>query len=435
MKVEDLLASLKGITGSGLALEQYVARLKTKLNLTMDPGDFISPRISMAAPIAVDLWYLFNHVNMLTYVEAIDPDAAFEDRLSFFASKLGGMRAMKGIQSPGEVTQEWIENEVGSFPVWINAARSWIQLMAFEILFHGQVFQYDAVGAVPENTVGYVMIPIGQVGVMEVMTLVQETLTEVDEFALADDEQPNIDIPDLFPPREGWQKGKCYGRHLLEDLGYVIPDIEKVKVVREERNAITFTMDGDLKVARTTTAVIPIETAYGRGKNSDGSDNPAQPGKYVRPKGWLRIWITRDEKWPVPGEFIGILCKPSPVPPHCWWFQDSSPFVYAGNWMDTFDLTSGVIVQKTADVGHPQSGAICTMYRVLVHGVRVDIYSSDYCDYTVGQRVGIYKMGSRSSDPLLVFDFTEQQMQGDPTVGPIVSTDYIIIPIEFYKEA
>jgi len=185
---------------------------------------------------------------------------------------------------------------------------------------------------------------------------------------------------------------------------------------------------------------IPIETVYGKGVNKDGSSNAAQPGKSIKPKGWMRVWITRDDKWPVPGEFIGILVKPNPLPPHVWWFMRSSPFLYAGNWMDTLDLTSGTIVSKTENVEHPTSKTPCTEYIVTIHGIDVKIYSSDFLVYNAGDRVAIWKdragelQNSYTNRTDRSFDQMEQQEFGDPQHDspPPVYTIYTIIPITFF---
>jgi hypothetical protein len=309
--------------------------------------------------------------------------------------------------------------------------------------------KYDAAAkadeAFSEDAVGYLAFPIGQIGVMEVISLVQESLTEVATFAMNTDEQPGIPTPsELFPPREKWIKNKCYGRHLVES-SYLIPEAEKQKFL--------------------------YPSAYKLSEKDYGKD--------VRPKGWAKLWIKRKDKFPVPGEFIGVLCKSSPVPPTCWWFQETNPFVYAGNWMDTYNLTSGVIVQTitppvapatvpakapatlpdsvpplttaqqaletaaTATAVHP-NGTSCTKYRVRVHGIDIYAYSSDFLVYTVGSRVGILKLDSTPDPPVgkckvadkvegTCFNWKDQKAFGDPSPRE-TSVKYVIIPITFFQE-
>jgi hypothetical protein len=169
----------------------------------------------------------------------------------------------------------------------------------------------------------------------------------------------------------------------------------------------------------------------------------------------MKIWIEKKDTWPVPGEFIGILCKPAPVPPHCWWFQKSSPFVYAGNWFDTLDLTSGIITKKE-DTTYPENetntgGAECIKYTVRIHGVDVEIYSSDFLAYEIDERVAIYKYRGKDTKPVemqyevrdkdskkdIPFNQHEQQLLGDPSVNmdgtPLELFTYVILPLTFYK--
>lgn len=412
-----LISSLKGIVSSGADLAQVTGLIKDYVG-GIDPGDFVSNKdnkpIVAAAPIAEDLWYLWNHVNGMTWVEEnTDTELYMSERLSFFTSKLNGITAMRGVTEPGNI--EWGDipekGPFGDFTGWKNTAKAWFQLIAFEILFTNQSFKYNHESSMPPNVdgktvvVGYLTFPVGQYGVMEVISLVRESLSDSPTFKMQDDEKPKIPSPSqLFPPMLGWQLNKCYGRHLIES-GYAVPENEKAKVV---------------PIAKTH---IP-ESSYGRA---------------VTKKGWLRVWITKDEKWPIPGEFIGILCKPTPVP-HAWWFQKSSPILYAGNWLDTFCLTSGVITKvETVDedgdpIKHPVTDTTCTRYTLRVHGREVYIYSTDFLAYTVDQRVGIYKLDTNSDDPAIVYNHLEQGEQGDIEGGDLgYTTDFVIIPVEFYQ--
>jgi hypothetical protein len=532
--LDGVIESLKGIVSSGGTIGQMASILNKEFGLSLDPGDAMVRskdfQVVMAAPIAIDAWYLFNHINMLTYLdltkdqkekadeaadktksdailaaqnnnaltdsqkaaaivaaenvasvaksntEATDPTAAFNSKLGFFAAKLGGIKALKGITSPADITQgmegwndyEKHEAHTKGFDNWKSTAKPWINLMVYEIRHKDQPYSYNSDAPVPttsmdqhdieksyvagkadavfsEDAVGYLAFPAAQIGVMEVIALVQESLTEVAKFEMKTDEQPGIPTPsELFPPREKWIKNKCYGRHLIES-SYLIPEAEKQKFL--------------------------YPSAYKLSEKDYGKD--------VRPKGWAKLWIKRKDKFPVPGEFIGVLCKSSPVPPTCWWFQETNPFVYAGNWMDTYNLTSGVIVQTitppvapatvpakapatlpdsipplttaqqaletaaTATAVHP-NGTSCTKYRVRVHGIDIYAYSSDFLVYTVGSRVGILKLDSTPDPPVgkckvadkvegTCFNWKDQKAFGDPSPRE-TSVKYVIIPITFFQE-
>jgi len=399
----DYINAFKGISGTGSQLNNIKDLLKDDFAINLEPGDFVvkgkDSGIVTTAPVDADLWYLWNHVNGMTWIEKTENTELYmTERLAFLTTKLGGIKALKGVTNLSDVTRGILDwDQIESFGTWKNLAKAWFQLIAFEILFNGQSFQYNE-DSVPAEVVGYLTFPVGQLGTMEVISLIQESLTDAADFNMQEDEKPNTDEPKLFVSFTNWIYNKCYGRHLVVS-GYIVPTDERGKYI---------------PLAKTHLAA-------------------SDYGVDVKPKGWGKLWITRGDKFPVPGEFVGILCKPLPVPPHVWWFQNSSPFLYAGNWFDTFDLTSGVIVSKAEDEVHPTTGVTCTGYRVKIHGREVDIYSSDFVVYEVGTRVGIFKIGTRSNTEI-VFDYKEQAMQGDPEVGPLISEDYVIIPITFYEE-
>lgn len=398
--ISTLIGSLKGIVSSGGSLGQ-VAKLVKDYSGGIDPGDFVvGKHIALAAPIAEDLWYLWNHVNGMTWIDKDDTTQEYYDeRLKFLAEKLGGIEALRGVTKSSDITRGIIPWDSGygfSYGAWQNNAEPWFQLMIFEILFHGQGFIRNDEDNTPEDAVGYISFPVGQLGVMEVISLIRESLTDATDFVIKDDESPVKDTPQLFPSYSRWEMNKCYGVHLIES-GYkeVVP------------NFIYYSK-----------STVP-ESDYGRD---------------IAPKKWARLWITRKEKWPVPGEFVGIICKASPVP-HCWWFQKSNPFLYAGNWFDTWDLTSGVIFDVTEAIEHPVTGTSCTEYLVKVHGRYVSVYSSDFLEYSVGDRVCIFKsveieIGDREKP----FTHLNQFTQGDPEETPVSTVNFTILPITFYEE-
>lgn len=532
MDASKLIPALKGISSDSPLVSRLAELAEKKLSsfkFVTNPGDTITKDVVMAVPSGSDLWYLFNHVNMLTWVTEISlpsevkaEDAAnsFVDRrLTFLNKKLYKIKPLYGIVSKDEVKglKTWVTDKMH----WSTDAKDWVQLLASEIRFAGQSFQYSTEVPMPKDAVGYIMIPIGGQGVMEVISLIQETLTEVSGFDLQFDEKPKTINADegircidealnLLPPArkdvQGWQPNACYGRKLIEKTS-LIPEKERSKVFIESRFKTTFAdilsksniVYGE-NIFRKGTVIntkidIPMEKIYGKGVNKDGSANPSQPGLSlittiptkrtdkgfivgggIVGKHWLRVWITRNDKFPVPGEFIGILTKPVPTPPHVWWFQRSSPLLYAGNWMDTLDLTSGVITKRKVNgatrnqvieitlnedgststsvlseawITHPESRVNCAEYTVRVKGILVRIYSSDHVLYDVGKRVAIWK--DRSTEvanqlkegspgenyltrPDIAYDQLEQQHYGDPQYSetPNIYTLYVILPLTFF---
>lgn len=436
---EEIIAKIKDIASTGTPESAVVKKFQEALQNRYGKSDDFS--IVMTAPNYADLWYLYNHVNMMTYVEAGDTESFFTDRLSFFKDKLGGMRPMRGLTPPtGEITYVWLTTEIQDIQTWLQKAKPWIQLMAFELIFKDQKFRYSTELKPPADAIGYILFPVGQPGIMEIISLIRESEVEKDSFSMQSDEKPTITSGEAFPPTVGWLPNKCYGRHLIEKL-FVIPDAEKEKVFSEPQNKISFSTEEidqwhpDYIKATNVKIPTPIEAVYGQGKDKDGNNVPGATGKSVAPKGWMRVWITRGEKWPVPGEFIGIICKPVVVPPHIWWNQESSPFVYAGNWFDTWDLTSGVIKEVIVDQEHPTTGASCTKYKIRFHGRECYIYSSDFLVYEVNDRVGLVKLGKHLTEGAFAedsFDMVYQQYYGDLATDE-VSTDYMIIPITYFQ--
>jgi hypothetical protein len=528
VSVEKLIAALKGIDPDSPVLQGF-ARLaekrKAQFTLIMSPGDIVTNDRVMAAPVAPDLWYLFNHVNMLTWGDDTPADSFMSERLSFFedSNKLQGIKTLKGIVSKDQVIgkKQWFTEKLE----WVNEAKDWVQLIAFELRFKNQAFQYSTEVKMPdppEDVVGYIMVPVGGPGVMEVITLVQESIIEAPGFSLPGEEVPRslkngtIDpLTNLFPPGNKpvpWIPNACYGRRLIEKTG-VIPEKEQRNVFVESRYKTTYSDITSRAIAPSfvenkfangtiinTKIELPMEKIYGKGVTEDGTYDPLRPAlplsSYIPPKetetgfeygggwvgkNWLRVWITRTDKWPVPGEFIGILVKPCPVPPHVWWFQRSSPILYAGNWMDTLDLTSGVVVERTTPLNcdvyrtnmtvtekkmmddgtvtetvktedwptHPVTGTFCTAYMVKIHGVNsIQGYGSDFLPYEVevGNRVAIWKNRVQEEplqlkdDPILwpggkpganyltrpdlAFDQMEQQEWGEPDKDAIPESYY-----------
>jgi len=201
----------------------------------------------------------------------------------------------------------------------------------------------------------------------------------------------------LFPPKESADT-HCYGDYLTE--GYSKSDYQY----------------------------------YRKQMEIDCTGIPAQfyGGKDVRPKGWLRLWIMRDDVFPVPGEFIGILCKPYPVPVHCWWFQESNPFLYAGNWIETGNLSSGIVRSVTLEADRTDSG-IGDEYKILYRGIEITVYASDFYLYEVGERVAVLKVNSMAAKAEKAFNHLDQKQYGEPANGD-TSMDYMIVPFTYFKE-
>ena len=175
---------------------------------------------------------------------------------------------------------------------------------------------------------------------------------------------------------------------------------------------------------------------------SRDAEYPAEPfAGYdnILPLHSMRYYLRRDAKWPLPGEFIGLLAKPWPT--HVWWFQKTSPFLYSGNWFETNYYTSGVVTE----VLQPPEGAFGLVYKCVVRGVEVCVASSDFYEYTVGDRVAILRINDldrfldqtrgnfkwKEMEDLIAREKMEKETPSN--LPYVVNPNMMILPMSFYK--
>jgi len=274
-----------------------------------------------------------------------------------------------------------------------------------------------------------VAFPIGQLGVMEVISLLQETSLNGYAFdaydgnsdyhallpltTLEDKDKPTVQSPpEMFPDMNDAGQAYCYGRHLIDGYGYCKPE---TPVANRNGNNSSGT------TAYAPTASLDVEL---------WANNIKDYGEAIEPKKWLRYWIHKDSTLPVPGEFIGILCRPLASPPHVWWFQESAPFLYAGNWMETQYLTSGMVLSVTVE-GDRTDGGTGNAYTVAIQGVHVVINASDFFSYSAGDRVAVLKTVAIGT--ATAFSSFQQTAFKQADENATKST-YVIIPATFYKK-
>jgi hypothetical protein len=132
---------------------------------------------------------------------------------------------------------------------------------------------------------------------------------------------------------------------------------------------------------------------------------------------WLRYNLKSAEsgaKYPVPGEFFGLGVRLMPDLP--WGAQESSPFLYSGNWLPTIYYDSAVIkeiVDPTDDVSYPT-------YTVIWHGQEIkDVRPSDFCEYRVGDRATILKDVSTDKKTQLWKDLDQKEFGDNWMLAPI----------------
>jgi len=408
-QIKNLIASLKGISGTGNVLEKF-RELQDGGHLTLDPGDYSGGdgvEINVAAPIAYDVWYLHNHVNLVETEEGTEDRGRtyVDEQLVFLAEKLGGIRPLRALLNLSQLGSDpipwWSFN--GASENWENNGVYFVQQAVFETQIKGEGINFPSRGPEgydPDQYSGYIAVPMGQLGVMEVISVFGEaTHLEAEDFELRDESLPVFQIPpEMFPPRERAGENLCFGRHLLES-GYAPAETEK-------------------------TAVEILASHF-----------PADIYPDIRPKGWLRLWLRKEDRFPVPGEFIGFLCKPAAVPPHVWWFQKSSPFLYAGCWFETRHLTSGVVTEVVREADRADGG-IGNLYTVRVQGREVLINASDFFEYEKDDRVGILKMaetqGEQKEEGMAFLSL--DQVRVLPEDEGEIAEDLVIVPIAFYNE-
>ena len=455
---ERIINSLKGLSGTGRLFGLSVTTMN-RLQHVLEAGDYSQApekRRNMSAPLAYDLWYLNNDVNLVHHIDpATDSEVYVSENLKFLDDKLNGLKPLKAMtkeamllyagdvviydESPvnknfGEESLdaplperelaieelhqyiqkliEWSKEQKRKEDAktkklkemnatWANEGAYFIQVMPYELGQEGTDFDYDSEvpgGANKDDYCGCLMFPVGQLGIMEVVSMFQETELEADDFFLAEDETPVIlDDPEMFPPMEHAGEGRSFGKYLIE-RGYLVPE--------------------DVKSQVELMSTVNISTA--------------DYTKDVKPKTWIKWWIKKEDTLPVPGEFIGILIKPLSVPPHVWWFQESTPLLYAGNWVETENLTSGVITQVTLEADRTDGG-VGNEYWVKVNGIEFIAYASDFKLYEVDERVAVLKRWTTSQKAVRSFTWKDQR-DGQHPVKDQVSQEFMIMPITFYKE-
>ncbi|MCK9311741.1 MAG: hypothetical protein M0P26_05635, partial [Bacteroidales bacterium] len=259
--IANLIASMKGLAGSGGVLGQAVKGMVDYL-MTMEPGDIVraNPPTAIAAPIASDLWYLWYHANFLAkYYEGVSGfDGRHFDYNPYLVAQLGflsilpGLKPLKVVCDLKQLTTDISTSVFGKLyhAEYANNGVYWINTMAFELCPVGISEQYPS-GKPSGDYVGYVTFPIGQLDAMEVVSLLQETdlsgyaFAAVENLAtyhvkipknngtLLNEEKPSLQTEyQIFPDAKNSNgnvlsgQNYCYGRHLIESA-YIVPSVPK----------------------------------------------------------------------------------------------------------------------------------------------------------------------------------------------------------------
>lgn len=415
--------------------------------ISIDPGDmsFLGEDGGMALnlPIAYDIWYLWHTVNVL-------PDeATFETTLL----EIGPVFGDRPLPAPlRTVLRESLSHrELPTLEFFRNRGIYYIKEMRFETFLMDKSPYYTSKGpewinhpeidhenrGIADVYAGYLAFPVGPLGVMRVQSLVSESL--LDGTQKADNSEDPLPGNQLLPPMVE-QSNDCMGRHLVES----------------------------------TYNIAERDTEY-------PADHMTGTEK-ILPHHWMRHWLRKDGQFPVPGEFVGLLCKAQSVPPHCWWYQETNPFLYSGNFFETEYYTSGIVLaiieekdkededdkeKRTFRVtavseleqrtGHGEHQVqvddefaweeIGTVYKVRVKNQDLYLRASDFAEYEIDARVAIRKVPGRKDENFMWGDlepgrlvpgetFHEKLEYDGKMSGKAfeINTDWVIVPITFYKE-
>jgi hypothetical protein len=399
--------------------------------LVMDVGDRHRGsedgyNIGLSLPVASDIWYLGIGESILPF-RGDDYQANAAKILEFLAIYLTGLDNIKPLKSIQQYADLHTYMDWSTFStVWATDRVPYvIREMRFETWMLNRNTEFPSKGPKttseegttkkPENSLGQLYggllsFPVGPLGVMEVLSIFSESMGKMrdDKIPFTADGTAQIEAP------VGW---KCVTAQSLSGLMSPMTDMngECPGVHLVDKGYLTKSSDAEY----------PVESFAGYDK--------------ILPFHSLRYYLRRDAKWPLPGEFIGLLAKPWPT--HVWWFQETSPLLYSGNWFETNYYTSGVITA----ILQPLEGKVGLAYKCVVRGVEVCIATSDFYEYAVGDRVAILRVNDldRFMDQTKgnfkwkeMEDLIAREKLGKETpsnLAYIAHPDMVILPMSFYK--
>ncbi|MEW6385896.1 MAG: hypothetical protein AB1491_00045 [Thermodesulfobacteriota bacterium] len=128
----------------------------------------------------------------------------------------------------------------------------------------------------------------------------------------------------------------------------------------------------------------------------------------------LRINLDEKRKYPYPGEFVALGVRL--FPGRAWGQQQSSPYLFSGNWMDTLYYTSGIVKER---VPKPDGDEYIVKWR----GQEITVKTTDYTKYKKNDRVTIIK-DIKVKRP--------SQRWNDEDTETFDEEEWLIAPITFY---
>lgn len=350
-------------------------------------------RVGLGVPIAYDIWYLYEAGNVLTFGGKTKEETL--EKMESFFSEIDDAKPLLSPESkptPGPYIFSGGSGSSVSFDTF-GTKEYTVKEARYEVMEPGGSANYASNGP-KQNTgdyVGYIAFPVGPMGVMWGISLASESSLSggtSGSVKAVDAENATVQGGELLPPFDV-NRSEVAGEKLMSK-GYLIEDDIKVEILAE---------------------------------NFGGLDNPALHH-------WLRYWITEDNTEIIPGEFVGILCRPWPL--HCWWFQETSPFLYSGHWIETEFYTSGIVkeVQVIDEDFEPDTGEVGNRYKVWVKNEEIIVKSSDFLEYEVDERVGLLKTWREGSGEG-GFNWKDLELLD---TGETLTEDWVIVPAGFYEE-
>jgi hypothetical protein len=367
---------------------------------------------SLGSPIGYDVWYLWHTANALPSTsDGSELQEEVLEGMSEFFENFQNIKPLRTLRQAGDLSAGMSMKEAKSY--FENNGLYMVKEMRFEQNLKGNSFKYPS-GGKERDFVAYLAFPTGQLGVMEVQSLISETMIEREEI---EDDTAVIQGGEFMPPVKK-ERNACPGTHIIH-TGYVKGDQEKVEYVADK---------------------------------FIGHEN-------YSPHRWERVWIKNEDTWPVPGEFVGLACRSFPW--HAWWFQETFPFLYSGNWFETGYYASGLITEiydpaddilidqdnlpaeviaKIEDAATEET----YLYKIRIRGLELCLRPSDFAGYSVGDRVAVLKKNGETTN----FDWSQMDswptfeekkiivagQSGNETEIPVVSCENLmIIPITFYE--
>jgi len=366
----------------------------------------VPARVGLGMPIAYDIWYLFDAGNVLEFGGKTINESM--KKMGDYFEEIDDAKPLLSPETkptPGAFTLSGTGGSSAVSAATFGTKAYTVKEARYEVVQTGGSATYVSNGPKQDtkNYVGYIAFPVGPLGVMWGISLATESSLSAGiggSVKPVDAGNGTVQGGELLPPFD-LGKSEVAGEKLMSK-GYLVEDDTKVELLAAD---------------------------FG------GLDNPEL--HY-----WMRYWITKDNTEIVPGEFVGLLCRPWPL--HCWWFQETAPFLYSGNWVETEFYTSGIVqeIQVIDEDFTPNDGEIGDRYKVWVKNEEIIVKSSDFLEYEVDERVGLLKtwregkavtghsLGAVAPPP----NFNWQDLELLDTGGTLTE-DWVIVPAGFYESS